>query len=745
VPLQDIAHGVGRTVGAGVQDGDLIGQFASVFSDVPPDPLALVADNSAGCRSGLYIGQQMAEFGPVDGQRPVDADVDVAQLLPPLPSPDNSDGRIRSMPAWSSVPQSARKENTVTIQTSSTNPLRIAAVPFGDQGGLIGVTFAPGKQQPGGMTAHHQRDLGADLDVIAAWNAAAVVTLVEGHELGALGIAAIGAEVRRRHMEWHHWPIGDYQVPDTAFMAAWPACSASLRGLLARGGRVLLHCKGGLGRAGSVVARLLVEDGMNADAAIAAVRAVRPGAIETGAQAVWVAQGCPTELPQPDTSRSAARDRAEGVLLGLAVGDAVGAAIEFEPKPRFARLDDMAAGGPHRLRRGQWTDDTAMALALSDSLLADDRLDADDLMRRFLDWLDTGAYSCTNTCFDVGTQTRAALERYRQHGEPNAGSVDPAASGNGALMRLAPVAIRHWRDQAELARVTAAQTRTTHGSPATLAASATLSALLAEAIAGVDLTTLLSGLAADGIDGGWRGLHRDAIEGSGYVVRSLQAAVWAVSRSTDFRSAVLLAANLGQDADTTAAIAGQLAGAIYGANGIPAAWLDALAWRDRLTDTAGLLFEAGWPEMNVEGDAARDKSLQERLRALAAFRPIFGRDGFVLATTIPSRVEDGIIVLGGSILAEDARRFYEMAYDYGWVRPLDWSAWRDTPAGQRLIQDPVAMMLASPDDLACVLTTCIRADRFCDGYLNDAFASGLITRVLARAEALLASDETTAG
>ena len=492
----------------------------------------------------------------------------------------------------------------MTPQTSITNPLRIDAVPFGSNGGLIGLTIAPGKQQRDGLSAAHRRDLGADLDAVAAWNAAAVVTLVEEQELDALGIAAIGAEVRRRHMQWHHWPIGDYQIPDAAFMADWPLRSAMLRGLLARGGRVLVHCKGGLGRSGSVAARLLVEDGMQPGAAIAAVRNARPGAVETAAQEAWVAAGRPAPLPLADRGRAAARDRALGALLGLAVGDAVGAAIEFEPKPRFTRLDDMQAGGPHRLERGQWTDDTAMALALADSLVVEAGLDADDLMRRFLDWFDSGVYSCTGNCFDIGNQTRKALERYRRSGKALARVTDPNASGNGALMRLAPVAIRHWRDHAQMARVAALQTRTTHGSPATLAASDVFATMLADAIAGAGLNDILSGPAAAGIEGGWRGLHRDSIEGSGYVVRSLQAAIWAVSRSTDFRSAVLLAANLGDDADTTAAIAGQLAGAVYGVSGIPAAWLDALAWRERLTDAAGLLFDASWPEAACHGVGA---------------------------------------------------------------------------------------------------------------------------------------------
>ncbi len=154
---------------------------------------------------------------------------------------------------------------------SAGDPLRIAELPVG--GGTIGITFAPGKQQPDGLTGRHARDLGADLDAVAAWNAAIVVTLVEQGELAELGIADIGLQVKRRHMPWLHWPIADYGVPDAAFEAARPERSAGLQSLLACGGRVLIHCQGGLGRAGTVAARLLVEAGTKPAAAIAAVRA----------------------------------------------------------------------------------------------------------------------------------------------------------------------------------------------------------------------------------------------------------------------------------------------------------------------------------------------------------------------------------------------------------------------------------------------------------------------------------------
>lgn len=500
--------------------------------------------------------------------------------------------------------------------------LRIAEIEVGRHGGRLGITIAPGKRQPHGFSGPHERDLGVDLDAVAAWDAAAVVTLMEAHELARVGIAEIGTEVRRRHMEWHHVPIVDVSVPDAAFEAAWPALSARLRSLLARGARVLVHCRGGLGRSGMLVARLLAEDGMDARAAIDAVRTVRPGAIETPAQERWVARGAVVPPHRPSTERGDLRDRAVGALIGLAVGDALGTTIEFTAKPRHAVLDGIVGGGPFGLRQGQWTDDTAQALALADSLAHDPRLDPRDLMDRFTAWYRGGEYSCTGACFDIGNATRDALDRYRRTGDPIAGSTSGTASGNGALMRLAPVAIRHWNDPEALMAVSDRQTRTTHGSPATVRCSRLLADMLAQAIAGASLDDILGSPSAEAVEGGWRGLPRDAIEGSGYVVRSLQAAVWAVSRTTNFRSAVLLAANLGDDADTTASIAGQLAGAVYGLSSIPEDWVAVLTWRDRIEEIGGLLFDA---TMSEAAPAAAISQLVETGEGVRVFRPTYGQ------------------------------------------------------------------------------------------------------------------------
>lgn len=481
-------------------------------------------------------------------------------------------------------------------RTSRTHPLQIAEIPSGPGMGRIGVTFAPGKIQSDAATGRWQRDLGADLDVVARWNAAAVLSLIEEHEIDALCISSLGREVVRRHMEWHHLPFADCSVPDKLFEARWSNAGEAIRGLLRAGFKVLIHCKGGLGRAGTIAARVLVEFGHTPNSAMEIVRAARPGAIETTEQKAWIAAGRQVPEARPSQDTSARLDRAVGSLLGLAVGDAIGTTLEFTSKPIAAEHFEMVGGGPFGLKAGEWTDDTSMALALADSLSHDSSLDPADLMARFLSWHRTGQYSCIGRCFDIGTTVRAALAQFERTGDPIAGSKDSYAAGNGALMRLAPVAIRHWDNLTECARIAALQTSTTHGAPEAVSASVLFATMLAEAIDGKPRSDVFrprrepfDGRVTDIAQGSWRGKHRDSIRGSGYCVQSLEAAIWAVARTTSFRKAVLTAANLGEDADTTAAIAGQLAGAIYGVSGIPREWLERLACGQKIRTAADQL------------------------------------------------------------------------------------------------------------------------------------------------------------
>jgi len=173
-------------------------------------------------------------------------------------------------------------------RTSITHPLQIAAIPAGPGLGQVGITLCPGKHDPYGISGYWDRDLNLDLDAIRSWEAAAVITLVTDQELVRFRVPQLGKEVRRRGMEWFHLPITDGSTPDEGFEREWAIAGDKIRGLLLSGKNVLVHCRGGLGRAGTIGARLLVEHGTDPANAIKRVRAVRRGAIETSAQEKYV-------------------------------------------------------------------------------------------------------------------------------------------------------------------------------------------------------------------------------------------------------------------------------------------------------------------------------------------------------------------------------------------------------------------------------------------------------------------------
>ncbi|KZC01274.1 ADP-ribosylglycohydrolase family protein [Methylobacterium radiotolerans] len=295
----------------------------------------------------------------------------------------------------------------------------------------------------------------------------------------------------------------------------------------------------------------------------------------------------------------AERDRALGAFIGLAVGDALGTTLEFEIRDTKPPVTDMVGGGPFNLKVGEWTDDTAMALCLADSLLACDGLNEQDLMERFCRWYELGENSCTGSCFDIGITTRKALEAYRRTDNPVAGPVDPRTAGNGSIMRLAPLVLRYWNDNDRLKDAARRQSYVTHGAEEAVDASEALATVLVLLIGGKPLSDVLSesyGPFCPRVqaitDGSWRGKARGDIRSSGYVVDSLESAFWCLSETTTFRDAVLLAVNLGDDADTVGAITGQLAGATYGVSSVPEEWFAQLAWNARLATTAERLFEA---------------------------------------------------------------------------------------------------------------------------------------------------------
>jgi ADP-ribosyl-[dinitrogen reductase] hydrolase len=292
----------------------------------------------------------------------------------------------------------------------------------------------------------------------------------------------------------------------------------------------------------------------------------------------------------------AIEDRAIGAFLGLAIGDAIGTTLEFRARDTYEALTDMVGGGPFNLKVGEWTDDTAMALALSDSLEVREDLDEQDLLGRFVNWWRWGTYSCTGECFDVGITTRQALMRWQSTKTAHCGSTDPMSAGNGSLMRLAPVAIRFWNDRARLRDVAGRQSKTTHGAPEAVDACIAFAEVLADAIEGRPRLEVLRvrsepyvGSIGIIMRGRWREKARTEIRSTGYVAHSLEAALWCVDRTTVYRDAVLMAANLGEDADTTAAITGQLAGALYGVTAIPENWVSRVAWGDQIKARAATL------------------------------------------------------------------------------------------------------------------------------------------------------------
>lgn len=299
--------------------------------------------------------------------------------------------------------------------------------------------------------------------------------------------------------------------------------------------------------------------------------------------------------------------RFRGCLLGLATGDAVGTVLEFKTPGSFTPIEDMVGGGPFRLRPGQWTDDTSMALCLAASLAEKQAFDPADQMDRYLRWWQEGYMSSTGHCFDIGSTVSAALSRYRQTGNPFSGSTDPQTAGNGSLMRLAPVPLFFAADAAQAIHWAGESSRTTHGAATAVDACRYFGGLLLGALHSVAKETLLAAhycpvpgfwaaypLATE-IDeiaaGSFKQRQPPQIKGSGYVVRSLEAALWAFYHSDSFRQGCLLAANLGDDADTTAAIYGQLAGAYYGEAGIPAGWRRQLALYETIAGLADQLYD----------------------------------------------------------------------------------------------------------------------------------------------------------
>ncbi len=311
-------------------------------------------------------------------------------------------------------------------------------------------------------------------------------------------------------------------------------------------------------------------------------------------------------------------DRKRGTLIGLAVGDALGAAIEFRPPGTFEPVTGYRDGGPHHLKAGEWTDDTSMALALAASIGDDgwdldnqnidwwDGWNLDNQMAHYIDWWHHGRYSVNGRCFDIGNTTRNALRNYvASKNVRTSGGTSESASGNGSIMRLAPVPIRYAADFYpsridRLCLLASESSIPTHANEQCKSACRYLATVLAALIAGEKRNKVLSPdwmqlqfinnlyplhFAINKVaKGSYRHSNPPEIKGSGWVVQSLEAALWAFHDANSFEEAVLKAVNLGDDADTTGAVCGQLAGAYWGESGIPQSLRSGLARMDMIED-----------------------------------------------------------------------------------------------------------------------------------------------------------------
>eukprot|EP01138_Halocafeteria_seosinensis_P007049 gb/GECG01007207.1/.p1 GENE.gb/GECG01007207.1/~~gb/GECG01007207.1/.p1 ORF type:complete len:313 (+),score=33.75 gb/GECG01007207.1/:1-939(+) len=295
--------------------------------------------------------------------------------------------------------------------------------------------------------------------------------------------------------------------------------------------------------------------------------------------------------------------RAQGCMLGSAIGDALGTTVEFYPAmdPYNPEVTDIVGGGIFNLNPGEWTDDTSLALCLADSLLSKKRLDLSDQLQRYVRWMREGENSSNGVCFDIGNTTRNALERFERNGEPYAGGTMTYSSGNGSLMRLAPIPVAapsldtaiQWAGE---------QSKTTHNTEEAIHSCQVFAAMMYMAIEGCSKEEILNCRSittkswtekVDAIvNGSFKAKEPPEINGSGYVINTLEAVLWAFNKSSNFKDGAILVVNLGKDADTTGAIYGALAGAYYGITGIPEKWRATVAWSDHIKNLATQLFQS---------------------------------------------------------------------------------------------------------------------------------------------------------
>lgn len=286
--------------------------------------------------------------------------------------------------------------------------------------------------------------------------------------------------------------------------------------------------------------------------------------------------------------------------MGLAIGDALGAPIEFEKRDTYEPITGFRAGGPFHLKEGQWTDDTSLALCMGYSLTEKKEFDAADMMKCFHAWWKKGHMSCTGHCFDIGNTTKAALTRFEGEGELFSGaSTDPAT--NGSIMRLAPIPLYFYDDLEKTIFYSGESSRLTHAPPSCIDACRALGLFIHRALQGDTKEKILfyekgmlgsiSAEIEDVLLGSYKIKSRVEISAAGFANTCLEAALWAFYHSDNFNDGVLLAVNLGEDSDTTGAVYGQLAGAFYGVKSMREDFINGLWDKELIEKLAVKLYQ----------------------------------------------------------------------------------------------------------------------------------------------------------
>lgn len=428
-------------------------------------------------------------------------------------------------------------------------------------------------------------------------------------------------------------PIPDHGLPASA--EQMEEILDELDTALSEGRRIYLHCRAGIGRTNLVAGCWLARGGVEGEAALgrlnelwrASARSETwPSVPETDAQSDYVRDWRsrrphealpPAAAAMPATAEPLVakpsgdpRDRCRGMLLGLAMGDALGQAARGQRPGTFSAGDELRGGGPFTLPAGAWSDKTAMALCLAESLVARRGTDATDQLLRYRQWQREGRWTSTGRCIGISPATTRALATAQWTGNPFAGSHDPARADAEPLARIGPAVAFNRANPREAVESAVNCARITHQAPLTLDAVRYFAGLLAGALAGASKDELLApnfspapGLwdsvalkqrVRDVAAGSWRRSRpRAIVTGENAAAGALEAALWAFERGKSPGECLGAAAGLGGDADITAAIAGQLAGAHYGAAALPAAWRDVIARGNEIEALADALFDAG--------------------------------------------------------------------------------------------------------------------------------------------------------